>query len=118
MEGNRVIPGSSTIHFDKIAKQKIFQSIDSTNLSDVKIIKENYQKLRNKLGRIPALLDFDLYGEMDVTCIFHSKSLGSYHIFLSKYEKDEYGIKLSDLENKFIEFIYNSFKNIILLLFL
>lgn len=109
MEGNRVIPGSSTIHFDKIAKQKIFQSIDSTNLSDVKIIKENYQKLRNKLGRIPALLDFDLYGEMDVTCIFHSKSLGSYHIFLSKYEKDEYGIKLSDLENKFIEFISRKF---------
>lgn len=38
MEGNRLIPGSSTIHFDKIAKQRIFQSIDNTNLGDVKII--------------------------------------------------------------------------------
>lgn len=109
MEGNRVLPGSSTIHFDKVAKQKIFQSIDSTNLGDVRIIKENYQRLRNKLGRIPTLMEFDLYGEMDVTCIFHSKPLGSYHCFLTKYEKKEYQVKLNPMESKFVEFISRKF---------
>lgn len=103
MEGNRVIPGASTIHFDKIAKQRIFQSIDNSNMGEIKLIKENYQRLRNKLGRIPALADFDAYGEMDVACIFRGK-LGSYHNFLVKYEK-EYTVKLNELESKFIEFI-------------
>lgn len=109
MEGNRVLPGSSTIHFDKIAKQRIFQSIDSTNLGEVRIIKENYLRLRNKLGHIPSLKDFDKYGEMDVTCIFHNKSLGSYHTFLVKYEKEAYDVKLNDLECKFIELISGKF---------
>ncbi len=105
MEGNRLIPGSSTIHFDKIAKQRIFQSIDNTNLGDVKIIKENYQRLRRKLGKIPTLMDFDRYGEMDITCVFRNKSLGSYYCFLQKYEKNYYKIKLNNLEDKFIKYI-------------
>ncbi|MDD3114151.1 MAG: DEAD/DEAH box helicase [Anaerovibrio sp.] len=105
MEGNRLIPGSSTIHFDKIAKQRIFQSIDNTNLGDVKIIKENYQRLRRKLGKIPTLMDFDRYGEMDITCVFRNKSLGSYYCFLQKYEKNDYKIKLNNLEDKFIKYI-------------
>lgn len=107
MEGNRVMPGASTIHFDKIAKQRIFQSIDNSNMGEIRLIKENYQRLRNKLGRIPKLTDFDVYGEMDVTCIFHSK-LGSYHNFLIKYEK-EYTLKLNELESKYIEFISRKF---------
>ena len=58
------------------------------------MIKENYTKLKNKLGRIPALKDFDDYGEMDVIRIFDNNSLGSYYKFLVKYEKD-YKIRLS-----------------------
>lgn len=107
MEGNRVIPGASTIHFDKIAKQRIFQSIDNSNMGEIRLIKENYQRLRNKLGRIPKLADFDAHGEMDVVCIFHSK-LGSYHNFLVKYEK-EYAVKLNEVEEKYIEFISRKF---------
>lgn len=34
--------------------------------SDIKLIRENYTNLKNKLGHIPALGDFDKYGEMDV----------------------------------------------------
>ena len=77
--------------------------IDNSNMGEIKLIKENYQRLRNKLGRIPALADFDAYGEMDVACIFRGK-LGSYHNFLVKYEK-EYTIKLNEQESKFIEFV-------------
>ena len=41
-EGGRVIPGSSTIHFDEISRKRIFQAIDNANFSDTKLIRENY----------------------------------------------------------------------------
>ncbi|MCR5847626.1 MAG: DEAD/DEAH box helicase [Lachnospiraceae bacterium] len=104
MEGGRVIPGASTIHFDEISRKRIFASVDNANFSDVKLIKENYTNLKNKIGHIPALKDFDDYGEMDVLRIFDNNSLGSYYKFLVKYEK-EYTIRLSSDEEKIVEFI-------------
>ncbi|MGN0393957.1 MAG: DUF3427 domain-containing protein [Coprococcus sp.] len=104
LEGERVIPGASTIHFDEISKKRIFTAIDTANFSDIKLIKENYTNLKYKLGRIPALADFDLYGEMDVCRIFDNNSLGSYYKFLVKYEKD-YKVRLSEKEEKVVEFI-------------
>ena len=104
MEGGRVIPGASTIHFDEISRKRIFAAVDNANFSDIKLIKENYTNLKNKLGRIPRLKDFDDYGEMDVLRIFDNNSLGSYYKFLVKYEK-EYEVRLAPEEEKVIEFV-------------
>ena len=109
-EGERVIPGASTVHFDEISRKKIFSSIDNANFSDIKLIKENYANLKNKIGRIPILRDFDDYGEMDILRIFDNNSLGSYYMFLKKYEKD-YKIRLSDDEEKIIEFVSKKLAN-------
>lgn len=103
-EGSRVVPGASTIHFDEVSRKRIYQAIDSANFSDIKLIKENYFNLKDKLGHIPALADFDKYGEMDVLRIFDNNTLGSYYKFLVKYEK-EYKIRLSKEEEKVIEFV-------------
>ena len=103
-EGGRVIPGASTIHFDEISRKRIFLAIDTANFNDIKLIRENYTNLKNKLGHIPKLSDFDRYGEMDVLRIFENNSLGSYYKFLVKYEK-EYTVRLSEEEEKVIEFI-------------
>ena len=52
ISGSCTIPGASTVHFDEIAKEKIFQSIDK--IRGIKtIIKESYFVLKNRLGRIP-----------------------------------------------------------------
>ena len=104
LEGEKILPGASTMHFDEIARKKIFTAIDNANFSDIQLIKENYQNLKNKLGRIPYLADFDKYGEIDVLRIFDNKSLGSYYMFLKKYEK-EYKISLSEECEQIIEFI-------------
>lgn len=104
VEGDRIIPGASTIHFDEISRKRIFESIDNANFSDIKLIKENYLNLKNKLGRIPRLKEFDEYGEMDVLRIFDNKNLGSYYNFLIKYDKD-YKIKLSNEEVNILQFI-------------
>lgn len=110
LEGERIIPGASTIHFDEISKKRIFSAIDVANFSDIKLIKENYTNLKNKLGCIPSLQDFDKYGEMDVLRIFDNSSLGSYYKFLVKYEKD-YTVRLSEKEEKVIEFVSKKLAN-------
>lgn len=110
LEGERIIPGSSTIHFDEISKKRIFEAIDHADFTDIKLIKENYTNLKRKLGRIPSLLDFDKYGEMDVFRIFDNKSLGSYYKFLVKYEK-KFKIRLNMNEEKMIEFISKKISN-------
>ena len=110
MEGNRVIPGSSTIHFDEISKKRIFSAIDVANFSDIKLIKQNYKNLKDKLGKIPSLLDFDRYGEMDVLRIFDNNSLGSYYKFLVKYEPD-YTVRLSAEQEKIVEFVSRKIAN-------
>ncbi len=110
MEGGRVIPGKSTIHFDEISRRRIFAAVDNANFSDIKLIRENYTNLKNKLGRIPKLQDFDDYGEMDVLRIFDNNSLGSYYKFLVKYE-DDYSVRLSKDEELIVEFISKKLAN-------
>lgn len=110
MEGDRIIPGVSTIHFDEISRKQIFRSIDNANFSAVKLIKESYQELKNKIGRIPSLKDFDDYGSMDVCRIFDNPGLGSYYNFLKKYEPD-YKVTLTSEEAKYVEFISKKLAN-------
>jgi superfamily II DNA or RNA helicase len=109
-EGERILPGTSTIHFDEITKKRIFTAIDTANFTDVRLIREHYKNLRYKLGRIPALEDFDKFGEMDIMRIFDNKSLGSYYRFLVKYEPD-YRVRLSEVEEKIVEFISRKLAN-------
>lgn len=110
IEGERIIPGSSTIHFDEISKKRIFEAIDNADFTDIKLIRENYENVKNKLGKIPSLQELDKYGEMDVLRIFDNKSLGSYYKFLLKYEED-YKISFSEVEEKFIEFMSKKLAN-------
>ena len=108
VEGNRVIPGSSTIHFDEVTRKRIYESIDVSNFNDVRIIKESYKQLKFKLGRIPSLIDFEEHGEIDAIRIFENKSLGTYYKFLTKYEKD-YTIRISKQAEKYLEYISKKF---------
>ena len=103
VEGSRIIPGCSTVNFDAVTKERIFESIDKTSFTDIKLIKEKYIALKQKLGRIPKVIDFDIYDSINPIRIFES-SAGSYYGFLRRYEKD-YRIRLNEVEEKFIEFI-------------
>ena len=69
-EGARVIPGSSTIHFDEISKKRIYASIDTARTNDMKLLRESYRTLKCKLGKIPTIRDFKKFGSVDVTKIF------------------------------------------------
>lgn len=107
-EGSKVIPGASSIHFDEIARKKIYESIDIAKFNATRLIKENYKQLKFKVGRIPTLMDFEELGEMDVLRIFDNASFGSYHKFLSKCE-EEYTITFSPQEENILEYISKKF---------
>ena len=100
-EGARVIPGSSTIHFDEISKKRIYASIDTARTNDMKLLRESYKTLKYKLGRIPTIGDFKKFGSVDVTKIF--EKCGSYHNFLKKNET-EYHVHLTNQEEIIIEY--------------
>lgn len=101
MEGGRVIPGSSTIHFDEISKQRIFSSIDKMAAKS-NLLKEKYYQLKDRIGRIPTILDFYEYGEID-PMLFVEYS-GTYDNFVRKYDS-EYKVNFSADESAILEFV-------------
>ena len=84
MEGGKIIPGASTVHFDKVSKQRIFESIDKSTLR-LTMLKEKYELLKDRLGRIPSIIDFYNYGEID-PMLFIEYTKESYHSFLKRIE--------------------------------
>lgn len=102
MEGARIIPGSSTIHFDEISKKRIFASIDCARTNDMKLLKDSYTTLKYKLGRIPTIQDYQQYGAIDVMKIF--EKCGSYYAFLKKVEPN-YTVQCNASETMILEFL-------------
>ncbi len=107
-EGSAVIPGCSTVSFDEVSKSRIYRAIDGGNFSAAKLIRDEYASLRNMLGRIPSLEDFDRNGAIDPLRIF--KKFGSYHAFLSKYEP-EYKTRFTAEQTDALEFISRKLAN-------
>ena len=45
-EGNKIIPGASSINFDEVSKKRIYESINNTSFSKVALFKEKYNNLK------------------------------------------------------------------------
>lgn len=102
ISGNSTIPGASTVHFDEVAKDKIFQSID--RIKGMKsIIRESYITLKNRLGRVPYLLDFYENGEVDPLVII--REYKTYQLFLESVEREIYVGKISEQEMITLEYL-------------
>lgn len=102
ISGNNTIPGASTVHFGEIAKDRIFASIDK--IKGMKsIIRESYVSLKNRLGRVPYLLDFYENGEVDPLVII--KEYKTYQAFLEAVEKELYIGRLNEQEKITLEYL-------------
>lgn len=102
ISGNSTIPGASTVHFDEIAKDKIFSSIDKIRGMKA-IIKSSYKNLKNRLGRVPYLVDFYDNGEVDPLVII--REYKTYQAFLESEERELYIGKISDKEMNILEYL-------------
>ena len=58
MNGTDMIPGQSSIIFEEIVKERIFENINRTNFSTKKNIEKDFILLEKQLGRVPMLYDF------------------------------------------------------------
>lgn len=101
------IEGLSTINFEKIAKERIFKSIDEAKLSGLAEIKKGFYDLKNRLNRVPMLIDFQRLGSIDPLLIASKEQ--TYYNFLVKIKENE--AKISDEENLILKFITGELLN-------
>lgn len=107
-EGSRMIPGASTINFDEITKERIFQSIDSANMQLLADLKKDYNLLKFRLGRTPMMMDFIEHGSRDPFLFVNYAD--SYYNFILKVEKAE-NTALSEQEIKLLELFSKEINN-------
>lgn len=88
--GSNQIPGTSTINFDKIAKEKIYAAIDQSNFSLKKDLVKDYDLLKYKIGYSPMMMDFMHHGSRDP--ILFAEYSGSYFQFVSSIESTLSGV--------------------------
>ncbi|MDU4619220.1 MAG: DUF3427 domain-containing protein, partial [Staphylococcus epidermidis] len=96
-----VLNGVSTINFEEVAKNKIYNSLDSVKLNQPKLIKEAFNNVKDRIGKLPLLMDFINNDSIDPSVIF--SRFKNYYEFL---------IKNKIIEN---ELSINEFKNLIFL---
>ena len=106
--GSSLIPGASTINFDKISRERIFEAIDTANMEMKKDLVNDYKLLKFKLGHIPMMVDFMEHGSRDpMLYVNYSKS---YFSFVQDLEKPLQG-KLSEHEQKLLELFSKEINN-------
>ena len=104
IEGNRIIPGASSINFDEISRRRIYESINNTSFSKVALFKEKYNNLKYKLGRIPLLYDFAVNAEFNPELILNHNKFDTYDMFLD-YVDGDYKSSLDGWQNASLKFI-------------
>lgn len=80
------IKGISTVNFEEIAKKQIFKSINNSNLTAMKILKDAYVELKNRIGRVPYLFDFMMNHSIDPVVI--ADKYKNYYLFLLKMKEE------------------------------
>lgn len=106
--GSNLIPGSSTVNFDEVAREKIFESIKNTNMQKLSDLKKDYEDLKYKIGKIPMMMDFIKYGSRD-PWLFASYEK-SYLNFVNKVE-GSYGDTISPGLVKLLELLTLNINN-------
>jgi SOS-response transcriptional repressor LexA len=107
-EGSRMIPGASTVNFDEITKERIFQSIDSANMRLFADLKKDYNLLKFKLGRTPMMMDFIEHGSRDP--FLYVDYANSYYNFILLADKEE-NHELSGQHLKLLELFSKEINN-------
>ena len=94
------ISGFSTISFSKIAKERIYESINRASLSGLRVLRQDYLDLKYKLGRMPLLSDFQKAGTVD--CMVFADRFKNYYDFLIKMKEN---VHLTLLQEKLLNFV-------------
>lgn len=107
--GNDLLPGQSTVSFDEVSRQRIFDSVNQSNLNTYKELKADYRAMRARVGRIPKMLDFVEHGGRDPYSFARHKK--SFYEF-SKSVEDEglvppLDVRLEKVLESFSKYVLN-----------
>lgn len=82
-----VISGLSSVNFDKVSKQRIFDAIGKSKLDSMVNLKRVFQEMEHRLGHSPRLFDFARFDTADPVVIATKHK--NYWRFLNKIKKME-----------------------------
>ena len=106
--GSSKIPGTSTINFDQITRDRIFEAIDAANMQLKKDLVNDYNLLKYRLGKVPMMTDFIDHGSRDPQLyVNYSKS---YFNFVSELEENKKSF-LNPSQKKTLELFSNEINN-------
>lgn len=83
-EGSRVLPGASTVYFDEVSRRQIFHSIETVKLNQLGPLKNAWLNVRDRLGHVPALVEFDASNGIDPLRLIRRKDTPSYPDWLAR----------------------------------
>lgn len=95
------ISGLSSINFEQIAKEKIFDSIDQAKLDSMRELRDNYRQLKERLNRVPNLTDFQESKLVDPLIIANKNN--NYYNFLLKMKDNP--AEINERESQILTFL-------------
>lgn len=83
-----LLPGESTISFDRIAKERIFKAIQTSPNIGIQALKTEYSLVKAKTGKSPTLMSIRKHGDLSPLMFCKQTKIHSLHDFANKYDKD------------------------------
>lgn len=80
-----VIAGISSVNFDEISRKRVLESLAKSKLDSAHNLKSAIRELRNRIGRVPMLIDFAHYDTVDPVVLAMKKKC--YWNLLSSFDK-------------------------------
>lgn len=97
----KTLAGLSTVSFTRLARKLIYDSIAETKLTSMNTLRNDYVALKEKIGRIPLIVDFQKFDGIDSE-VFADRRWGNYYQFLLKMKED---VHLTAQENAALTFV-------------
>lgn len=95
-EERGVLPGLSSIRFDRIAQERVLSAIATAKLDSLANLKNSVELLRNRLGRVPALHDFLRFESVDPVLL--ATRSGNYPALIQRLLHVDHGFSESELD--------------------
>ena len=94
--------GQSTINFEPVAKSRVLAALNQVHLTALNRLRPQYLALKQRLGRIPTLMDFVRFQVVDPLVVSTSGPVKNYPQFLAKMGEV---VTISDYQNRVLTFM-------------
>ncbi len=94
--------GEATIYFAPVARQRVLAALDAVRQSSLAYFRPKYRALKQRLGRVPSLLDFHRLAVADPLVVATAGTAKNYGQFLAKMGEE---LTLADYQQRVLTFL-------------